>query len=229
MKVKLKFYRCCQLENMLYPLRRRTFIWERNHKHGNIQCKIIHRTYFTKVWSAKIYPNVSPACDRCHQSPANLVHSLWSCPSLSHFWTALFDTLSDLIGQPIATSSSHALFGVSYSLHSPLTGKKHYVFYNPSGSKTDTKEPTLPPFPLWIRDIFFFLNLDKSCLSLAVDSNNFSAIWGPFFLYLKRKKIHWCGCRSYFGVSILLFFFTNSSLLLSISSLCMYTSINMYI
>uniref|UniRef100_A0A669BN31 Reverse transcriptase domain-containing protein n=1 Tax=Oreochromis niloticus TaxID=8128 RepID=A0A669BN31_ORENI len=59
-------------------------------KHGLIQCKILHRVHWTKARLAQIYPNLSPDCDRCHQTPASLIHMFWSCPSLKQYWGPFF-------------------------------------------------------------------------------------------------------------------------------------------
>lgn len=49
--------------------------------HGVIQCRLIHRAYWTKLRS-KIYADVDPICERCKSAPASLIHMFWSCPSL---------------------------------------------------------------------------------------------------------------------------------------------------
>ena len=66
----------------------RSFICARN---GLIQCKLVHRTYYTMAWLAKIYDCVSPACDRCWQSPAKLINMFWLCPSLHNYWSLDID------------------------------------------------------------------------------------------------------------------------------------------
>ncbi len=35
-------------------------------------------------------PSVSDACNRCKQSPANLIHMLWEYPKLFEYWTKIF-------------------------------------------------------------------------------------------------------------------------------------------
>ncbi|KAF3835652.1 hypothetical protein F7725_028210 [Dissostichus mawsoni] len=41
-----------------------------------------------------MYPDVSPNCDTCQTAEASLIHMYWSCPSLSMYWTEIFQTLS---------------------------------------------------------------------------------------------------------------------------------------
>lgn len=38
------------------------------------------------------YTNISDACCRCRQQPANLIHMLWVCPRLTYYWTEIFQT-----------------------------------------------------------------------------------------------------------------------------------------
>lgn len=59
-------------------------------KHGLIQCKIKDHAHLTKVKFSKIYKNVDPTCDRCHQAPASYAHKFWSCPALYPYWEEIF-------------------------------------------------------------------------------------------------------------------------------------------
>lgn len=79
-------------------------------RHSLIQCKVVHRTYYTKARLARIYDSVTPTCDRCKQSPASLIHMLWHCPSIHNYWT---DTLSEVVGEKIEPNALSPLFGVA--------------------------------------------------------------------------------------------------------------------
>lgn len=61
----------------------------------DIQCKILHRVYYTNAKLAKIYPSIIDSCNRCKQSPADLIHMLWECPKLFNTWTKIFISLRD--------------------------------------------------------------------------------------------------------------------------------------
>ena len=117
-----------------------------------------------RAWLAKINPNVSPACDRRGHSPADgSVHPIFIPQSL---------TLSGLIGQPIASNPLTALFGVSYSIHSPLKSHKQIIFFNPSGQTTDTNG-------LETTHSFIIFPTDSGHLSLPASWGNssFSSRW----------------------------------------------------
>lgn len=85
-------------------------------RHSLIQCKVVHVVYFTKARLARIYEGVSPACDKCCQSPANLIHIFWLFPSLHNYWTNIFETLSFISGERIEPNALTALFGICPSV-----------------------------------------------------------------------------------------------------------------
>ena len=81
-------------------------------RHGVLQCKVIHRVHWSKSKLARIYPDIDPNCDKCHQGPADLSHMFWSCPTLAPFWACVFDSLSATTSARIQPSPLLALFGV---------------------------------------------------------------------------------------------------------------------
>uniref|UniRef100_A0A3B3HW57 Reverse transcriptase domain-containing protein n=1 Tax=Oryzias latipes TaxID=8090 RepID=A0A3B3HW57_ORYLA len=81
-------------------------------RHGLMQCKLVHRVYFTKFRLSKIFPNISPACDRCHQCPGNLIHTFWLCPKLLGYWTEVFSVISRIIERNVSPNPLSALFGI---------------------------------------------------------------------------------------------------------------------
>lgn len=90
--------------------------------HGWIQCKILHRTQWTKVRLSKIYSDVDPICDRCPQGPATLTHMFWFCPSLHRHWVQIIETISQVAGTAVKTVAITALFG-------PLPSPVHHLGY----------------------------------------------------------------------------------------------------
>ncbi len=63
----------------------------------------LYNVRWMNEWLAQIYPSVSDACNRCKQSPANLIHVLWGCPKLLEYWTKIFKTLKDAFNIDIDT------------------------------------------------------------------------------------------------------------------------------
>ena len=58
-------------------------------RHGLIQFKVFHRLHLSWSRLAKLYADIDPRCERCHQVEATLGHMFWSCPVLSSFWLSL--------------------------------------------------------------------------------------------------------------------------------------------
>ena len=48
-----------------------------------IQYKIIHRLHYSKTKLNKVFPTVSPTCDKCQTSDGTLAHLFWDCLRLS--------------------------------------------------------------------------------------------------------------------------------------------------
>ena len=161
-------------------------------RHSLIQCKILHRIHYTKARLSRIYENVSPTCDRCQHAPADLMHSFWLCPSLSNFWTQIFISLSEISGEDVEPCPVGALFGVFPLLPSLSRAKKDAMAFVTLLARRlillKWKSPVSPSHTHWMRDILYFLKLEKIRLSLNGSSEKFSKIWSPFFLYLQRIR-----------------------------------------
>lgn len=82
-------------------------------RRNRIQYKHVHCTYYTKAHLSKFYTNVSPFYDRCQQSPANLIHTIWFCPQLFNCWSKVFAILSDIFDKELELNPLTALFEVT--------------------------------------------------------------------------------------------------------------------
>ena len=144
-----------------------------------------------KARLAKIYDGVTPTCDTCKQSPANLIHMLWHCPSLYNYWTEIFNTLSEVVGEKIEPNALSALFGVAPP--SLTKSKKDMLAFATLIARrlivTNWKSTTPPCYARWIRDTLYFLKLEKIRLSLSGCSNKFGKLWGPFLQFVKRTDL----------------------------------------
>ncbi|KAF3842393.1 hypothetical protein F7725_024344, partial [Dissostichus mawsoni] len=56
-----------------------------NARHCRIQFKMLHRLHYSKVKLHRIFPELSPTCEKCEQSEADLLHSYVLCPKLQNF------------------------------------------------------------------------------------------------------------------------------------------------
>ncbi len=153
-------------------------------KHGIIQCKIIHRAHLTKLRLAKIYKELDPFCDRCHQVLASHVHMFWSCPTLQSYWADIFRSISKITGEQIDPSPLTGLFGIvsptcSLSPHNvALIGFVTLLTRRIILAKL--KSPTPPPHSLWKKDILQFVKLEKIGSVLRGSLRKFYKTWDPF-------------------------------------------------
>ena len=153
-----------------------------------MQCKLLHRVYYTKARLSRIYKDVSPECYRCRQAPADLIHTFWLCPSLHKFWTDIFASLSAIVGQIIEPTPLGALFGVFPSMPSLSKSERDVLAFVTLLARRliliNWKSPTSPSHTHWIRDTLYCVKLEKIRLSLN-GSDKFEKVWGPFFLFIQ--------------------------------------------
>lgn len=55
-----------------------------------IQCKVIHRLHYSKTKLHRIFPSLSPLCNRCNVMEGTLTHLFWTCPKLCNCWSLHF-------------------------------------------------------------------------------------------------------------------------------------------
>ena len=67
-----------------------------NARHGLIQFKVLHRIHYSKVKLHSIFPEISPLCDKCESTEADLLHSFAMCTRLHDFWVDIFGLFSKI-------------------------------------------------------------------------------------------------------------------------------------
>lgn len=159
-------------------------------KHGLIQCKILHRTHLTKTRLAKMFNNIDPTCDRCHQAAATHIHMFWSCPVLTTYWQNIFDSLSEVTGKRIVPDAITALFGVT-PVTMPLSAElKIFIAFVSLLARRlillNWKSPTPPSHIHWIRDVLYFAKLEKIRHLLRGSQEKNFKTWDPFFEYVGK-------------------------------------------
>ena len=157
-------------------------------RHALIQCKLLHRVYYTKARLSKFYNDVSPECDRCQQAPADLIHTFWLCPSLHKYWTDVFNSLSSIVGRRVEPTPLGALFGVFPSIPSFSKAERDILAFVSLLARRlillNWKSPASPSHIHWIRDALHCAKLEKIRHTLNGSSDKFRKVWGPFFLYI---------------------------------------------
>ncbi len=72
-------------ENMWDECLRNVHTCSVNVRHNLIQFKVVHRLHYSKLKLHKIYPTISPLCNKCKTLEGTLFHSLWSCSKIQPF------------------------------------------------------------------------------------------------------------------------------------------------
>ena len=162
-------------------------------RHGVLQCKVIHKVHWSKSKLARIYPDIDPNCDKCHQGPANLSHMFWSCPTLVPFWACVFDSLSATTSARIQPSPLLALFGVlPIGLSLPSYFAELVAFLTLLARRAILmrwKSSCPPSHSQWIKDVLHFMRLEKIKHTLRFAEHKFYKIWQPFLDHVSSLQI----------------------------------------
>ena len=81
----------------------------RNARLKLIQFYTLHRAYLTPGKINKYFTRTDAACPRCGQSDAELVHVLWSCPTIQLYWDQVLSRLSSCTGREIPRTDTCCL------------------------------------------------------------------------------------------------------------------------
>lgn len=160
---------------------------------GLIQFKVIHRAHFSKSRLSELYPEVENKCDKCHGSPCHLSHMFFLCPKLEGFWTGYFAIMSTVLGVTLQPCPLIAIFGIpdcSLSLNS--TQKDIIAFTSLLVRRLlllHWKSAKYPHISQWLKDVMFFLKLEKIKYTLRGCTAKFFHNWQPFISYFTSLEV----------------------------------------
>ncbi len=77
-----------------------------------IQFKVLHRMHLSRTRIASFNPTFDKTCIRCHTGEADLIHMFWTCPTLTIYWSTIFDTLSKVWEVQLKPCAEFAISGV---------------------------------------------------------------------------------------------------------------------
>ena len=161
-------------------------------RHGLIQCKLLHRTYYTNHRLSKFYPNFADACNRCNQSPADIIRMFWSCPKLADFWSKIFDTLHKAYHCVTKPHPLSALFGIPYSNTLTVEAQHSLAFCTLFARRLIllTWKQALPPsYDRWIKEVLYNLKLERLRFSLRGSLRKFAKTWNPLLSIIDSLDI----------------------------------------
>ena len=100
-----------------------------NARHCLIQFKIVHRLHYSKTKLHKIFPEVSPLCEKCDSMEGTLSHSFALCPKLQSYWHEIFDLFSLILGIQLDPDPTLIILGTSEGLRKLNSAQKHLLTY----------------------------------------------------------------------------------------------------
>ena len=108
----------------------------------------------------------------------------WSCPSLYNFWSEIFKTISNIIKIPFNPTALTACFGVPPTTLPLPRYKADLVALTLLARRLillPWKSSTLPSHSMWIKDILYFIKMEKIRCIAKGSTARFYKTWGPFF------------------------------------------------
>ena len=158
-------------------------------RHGVIQCKLLHRVYWTKSRLSRIYSNIDPLCDKCRQHYGTFIYMCWTCPSLHIYWVSIFSTLSDVLKKTLEPCPLMAQFEVlsdSTKLSKPQSDFLAFLCLIARRLILRHWKSQHPPsHSLWIRDILAFPKLQKIRHLKRGSVSKFNELWQLFLLHVE--------------------------------------------
>ena len=155
-------------------------------RYSLIQFEIVHRLHMSQVKLPKIFPGVSPICDRCKQATVTLYHTFWFCSSLTAFWSSIFEVYSAISGLTIDPCPFIGLFGVPVDDLPLQLELEDYIGLLSIYYLLEE----WPFFGRWICDVMFFLKIEKIRYTINGSMGKFDVAWRPFISYVEQMTMH---------------------------------------
>lgn len=79
-----------------------------------IQFKVVHRLHYSKTRLNRIFPALSPTCDKCKSADGTLGHLFWSRSKLTRFWDDIFSLYSIVYDRQLVSDCLLVILGCSH-------------------------------------------------------------------------------------------------------------------
>lgn len=143
--------------------------------------KFIYRVYLTPLRLSRIYPNLSPKCNRCKTYTGSLLHMFWECKHLTQFWSSVNKFVEKKFNLTPNGSSLRCLFGTIPTVKNNAILKKQLVVISYISKKcillcwNHEKPPTFEMFQQILQDT---MNLEYQTYALKNRLDLFDELWG---------------------------------------------------
>lgn len=117
----------------------------------------------------------------------------WTCPLLQTFWNSIFSSLSDILQVPVVPSPLIALFGVFPATYTLSKRKSNLVAFLTHLARRlillHWKKTYPPSHTHWVKDVLYFMKLEKINHTLKGSIANYYKAWGPFLKHLDDVEL----------------------------------------
>lgn len=121
-----------------------------------------------------------------------VIYTFWSCPSLNGFWSEIFMMLSKVIGKDIVPNALIALFGTWPSPIALSPVKKDVIAFTTLLARRlillNWKSTVPPTYSRWIKEVLYFLKLEKIRQTLSGRTASFDETWNSFLSYVNSTN-----------------------------------------
>lgn len=160
-----------------------------NVRHCLMQFKIVHRLHYSKVKLHRLFPSVSPLCEKCETSEATLAHSFILCPKIENYWIDVFNIISKILGFQVKPDPQIIIFNLSENLSGLSLSQQHFVNFCLISAKKCIlmlwKGKDVPNVKMWIADVVNSLEMERIRYLRMDQAYRFDIIWKPLILHLQ--------------------------------------------
>lgn len=159
-----------------------------NARHCLIQFKILHRLHYSKERLHKIYPEVSPTCDRCLSADGTLLHSFVECPRVRIYWINIFKSVSEILQTQLEPDPFIVILGVSDDTMKLTNAQQCFLSYSLITARRlllmHWKKKETPSTKMWLSDLTNTLHLERIRYAHTDRLPYFEKVWSPLIQYL---------------------------------------------
>lgn len=156
-----------------------------------IQFKVLHRLHYSKTRLNRLFPSISPMCDKCKAGDGTLGHLFFLCPMLQTFWSDIFKLYSTVYKKILKPDILTVILGYSDQTLSCSKSLQQAIMFGMVIAKRvilkEWKATTPPIYTKWLNEVMSCLYLEEIRYKLTDNHDKFTKIWGPFVNHIKKK------------------------------------------
>lgn len=156
-----------------------------------IQFKVMHRLHYSKTRLNRLFPSISPLCDKCNVGDGTLGHLFFLCPILQIFWSEIFKLYSTVYNKVLKPDILTVILGCSDQTLLCSKSLQQAIMFGMTIAKRvilrEWKASTPPSYSRWLNEVMSCLYLEEIRYKLTDNHDKFTKIWGPFISHIKKR------------------------------------------